>query len=67
MVVSIHGCFYCYVDFIPEAFNDFLKKKKNLIIRNLGIKENHWLKCKRANLSSDYISSKQSIYANFVN
>ena len=42
-------------------------KKKNLIIRNLGIKENHWLKCKRANLSSDYISSKQSIYANFVN
>lgn len=35
------------------------KKKKNLIIRNLGIKENHWLKCKRANLSSDYISSKR--------
>ena len=45
----------------------FLKKKKNLIIRNLAIKENHWLKCKRANLSSDYISNKQSIYGNFIN
>ena len=44
----------------------FLKKKKNLIIRNLAIKENHWLKCKRANLSSDYISNKQSIYGNFI-
>ena len=43
------------------------KKKKNLIIRNLAIKENHWLKCKRANLSSDYISNKQSIYGNFIN
>ena len=51
---------------IPETFNAFLKKKKNLIIRNLAIKENHWLKCKRANLSSDYISNKQSIYGNFI-
>ena len=45
----------------------FLKKKKQLIIRNLAIKENHWLKCKRVNLSSDYISSKQSIYGNLIN